>query len=1162
MEKIIIFIKEKRKELEQKNIICFLHNFLPIPALTIIVLIMIELFYYMTPIIKTGLLSLYILTSILVFIKALKSYSKESKYYRTDDRSFLYNLEKDGIINNSLLQLYDLSVMSKENKNEVLSKAVIQQLEKVKIPLKTPLFRVEKLQKKIINLSIVLSSLVIFFNLDTLNDSFFRFIDFNTFYMKPANHSISLTLTDKKYIEGDTLKAVVGIKGILPDKIDFIHKGSDDGYYDSKSIKTIDSMMVFNRILVKGANHFFVKSEDACSDTIDIYALKIPSISEIKLIITPPDYTKLPIDTLNNLIDKIEVIQGSKLSFFIMSNDKPDSIRIEKKYNFTTKIETIDKFDEHTFHTEIIADSIKVFNFSLYKEDIHSRDVIEYKVSTILDEKPVVSLINPPDNYPIDRNFNIPLVWTAFDDFSIVSSYLYLKKFPADPYGLNLPVVEKKVKLSFERNSDGSVGYANYYDLSELNLYSDDRVELYVKVFDNDKFNGNKSAVSKTVSIYVPTLTELLSSAQENYEKQIGDVKENLQTSEELKKNLENISDRLKAEGNLKWEDKMSLNKAFENQKEMLETMENVKKDIEENIKQLSDNSLLSNETMKKYEKLQDLIDEVFSTELKQKMEKLNQSLDKDSLSEKDFENILQQMKDQEESFRESMEKTINILEQIKKEHLVDSFIKTMDELVEEQERINKNIEDENKRADQLKFDEKAAGELYKKALANLDSVGHQLFHDEKTLDLLDSIISSETDKSIRSDLESMEKTLGKDKEGSLKSGKNLKNSFSQMASSANNLKQEMINDEKSKLISRLEIIKRKLITLSRLSDDYRANIGNLSRDDKKGGQKLVENKYLNEWHGLNFDKIYELSRETFFIDNVIAMLMERVDESYGRVENYSEFRSFNSISAEYNNILRYDNSLVLALDDAIKKIEDSASPSGLEEMLKKMEELAEQQQQLNQQSQQMMGMSGSSMQQMMSKLAAEQQALQDALSEMMKNSGMENNNGSPQDGGQNPGGSQPGGQQGGSQPGGNQPGGNQGNQQGGNSGDSGNGSSGKSKNNGLGEKLSDLGDSMSKLNDQLKDKQMNEDILKRQEEVYDKMLDAINSMRKEKFSNKRESNASDLRAVDPGNIDIIDPRSELRRQMLRSLKDGYNKTYRERIRKFYKQQGNSINND
>src|ERR1019366_4993593 len=103
--------------------------------------------------------------------------------------------------------------------------------------------------------------------------------------------------------------------------------------------------------------------------------------------------------------------------------------------------------------------------------------------------------------------------------------------------------------------------------------------------------------------------------------------------------------------------------------------VDQVAKDLQEMTQSMEQQNALSPETMKKYQELQDLFKQINSPELKKAMDDLQHAMQK-NIDPKKLEQAMQNMKQNEDQFRKSIERTANILKKIQAEQKVDELMK------------------------------------------------------------------------------------------------------------------------------------------------------------------------------------------------------------------------------------------------------------------------------------------------------------------------------------------------------------------------------------------------------------------------------------------------------------------------------------------------------
>jgi len=91
--------------------------------------------------------------------------------------------------------------------------------------------------------------------------------------------------------------------------------------------------------------------------------------------------------------------------------------------------------------------------------------------------------------------------------------------------------------------------------------------------------------------------------------------------------------------------------------------MESVSENLKQMQNELQQNQLLSKETLEKYMELQKLMDEMTSDEMKKAMQQLQDALQK--MNRNQTQDAMNQMKMDEERFKKSIERTMNLLKRI-----------------------------------------------------------------------------------------------------------------------------------------------------------------------------------------------------------------------------------------------------------------------------------------------------------------------------------------------------------------------------------------------------------------------------------------------------------------------------------------------------------------
>ena len=102
----------------------------------------------------------------------------------------------------------------------------------------------------------------------------------------------------------------------------------------------------------------------------------------------------------------------------------------------------------------------------------------------------------------------------------------------------------------------------------------------------------------------------------------------------------------------------------------------------------LAKNNLLSEETLQKYNELQELLEKMNSDEIKEAFKRMQESLK--NLNRDNVQMSMEEMKANEEYIKKSIERTLNLLKRIQVEQKVDELLKRTQELAEKIDDLGK----------------------------------------------------------------------------------------------------------------------------------------------------------------------------------------------------------------------------------------------------------------------------------------------------------------------------------------------------------------------------------------------------------------------------------------------------------------------------------------
>ncbi len=849
------------------------------------------------------------------------------------------------------------------------------------------------------------------------------------------------------------------------------------------------------------------------SNEFHITALKRPSVKRLQVEIDYPDYSGLETKALDDNTGDIGALKGSRVKIRIESTKALTEARLV--FSDSTEHDmTLSKFSSDKAEASFVLTRNGSYHLQLKDtENIESSNSVEYRLSALSDEYPLIKLLVPDKDLDVDENMAVPLQADLQDDFGLTRLLLHYrieqpKSVIARPEGSSVIDLSYLIDPS---HSGQSVSYTWSY--ASIGLQPEEVMSFYLEVFDNDAVSGPKSSKSDVRKLRFPSLEEILSEINKEQDQQIAKAEDIAKESEQIRKELDEINkELLKENKKLDWKEKEQIKQLTEKQQKMQKDIEAMKESLDKMTEKMNDHNLLSKETMEKYQELQKLLSEVNSKELQDVMEKLQQAM-KNNFDQKQMKDALRNFKFDQDSFKKNIDRTVELLKRIKAEQMFDQLKKQADELKRRQDQVNElsgKIKNENERNALTKEQEHI-----KKSLEQLEQRSEELRN-----------LVNDIDKKLRTD--ELDKAIGQIKSGRMQ--KRMDQSQSSIRQGTQNSQedkdnQKEISRELDSLARRMEVARKEFQQQQnqQIMDAMRKivlDMLEISKDQERimedsKSLTFASSKYRESAQRQSdvlsnmsrvTENLIELSNKTFFVTTELGKL---VASALGSMNDaVKELEERNTARAVGN-----QNSSMIAVNDAIKfllrsmdKMNSGQSGTGLEQLMAELEKMAGQQQGINDQTGPMSGRNPGQLtpeeQAQLGRMMAEQQALRESLENMQ--SGLEGH----QD---------------------------------------------------IKGRLDQMAKEMDEVIKDMQKKNINRETVQRQQKILQRMLDATKSKQEKDLSEKRKGETGkDYKTRSPNELpkDLTDRKNKLRQELLREMKQGYSKDYEDLIRKYFEALG------
>ena len=932
----------------------------------------------------------------------------------------------------------------------------------------------------------------------------YRLINFNKNFSTPPRFSLEVYPGHASLTKGDDLTITIKVIGAVPQKLNVVLKSLEETEYNYELL-TPDSSgeYQYQIFTVRNSFEYFVKADEVESSLFTVTVVDRPVISSFDVTVIPPSYSGLPeIKQRDN--GNITSLPGSRVSLALQSSKKLKSAKIifndSTEQNFT--------FNGEFAKTSFIIKKDNSYRIILTDENgSQNDDPITYSIKTINDAYPGIDVISPNKNTNLENDNRLSLLFKINDDYGF-SKLILNYRLSASRY--ERPSEEyKKIELPINKKlKEADIDYV--WNLTQFNLAVDDVVTYYLEVFDNDTFGGPKSAKSSTFTVRVPSLDEILSKADDLHTEAETDLKEILKEAADLKKNLEKIDNTLKQDKkDITWEEKQQIEEALDKFEKLQEKANEIGEKLEQMQNELQKNDLLSKETLEKYMELQKLFDELSSEEMKQAMERMQKSLE--SLNRQNTQHQMQDLKLDEEKFKQSIERTMELLKRVKVEQKINEMLKRTEKMNQKQEDIQKQTKqkDINKPEDnnQLQKEQEQVSQDLKKfedEMKKLEEMMKDL--DQMPKEDLEKLREEfEKQQNIDKSEQASQDLKNKQKQSAMQQMQQLSQNMKKMQQQMEQMQQSMMQQNQMQTFKDLMKVLDNLLTLSRQQEELKKESEKLDPNSAQFNEKAERQNNIKRNLDNILKQLSEMSKKTFSITpemgKAIGDAKKEMQNSLQAMQN----RNGSMASMSQGEAMKSLNEAATLVKGGMESMMQGGGQGGMMSLMQQMGQLSQQQMNLNNMTQmlQQMQQGGLSPQQQsqMQRIAQQQEMIRKSLEQLNREA-----------------------------------------QQ-----------SGKSKT--LPGNLEEIMKQMKEVITDLNTQKLDDPIIQKQEKILSRMLDAQRSINERDFEKQRESNSGlNIVRESPADLNLSSQKgkNKIREELNKAVNEGYLMDYEQLIRKYY----------
>ncbi|MCW5906616.1 MAG: DUF4175 family protein [Chitinophagales bacterium] len=640
-----------------------------------------------------------------------------------------------------------------------------------------------------------------------------------------------------------------------------------------------------------------------------------PVVTSFEVICDYPAYTGKKDETLHNMGDLV-VPAGTKLTWrFNTQNTEAvtfvlgdSAYRIQRSGN-----------NEFLFSKMFLQGaqySVKVSN-----QNVKDADSASYSLNVTPDLYPVIAVDEKRDSAAQKYFYYIGEISDDYGLRKLTFNYQITRADSASTTTI------KTLDVPFVPGTASRFTY--YWQLSDFAIKPGDKMTYYFEVWDNDGIQGSKSTRSGTLLFEMPTLGELNKEiAKENKELK-EQLKESMKDAKEMKDQLQNMKDKLMEKQNLNWEDKKNLQENIDKQKQLQEQLKQIQEKLSQNFEKQNELKEVPENIKEKQKNLQEIMEKVLDDEMKKLMEKLEKMLEQ--LQKKDALDKMDDMQMSNENLEKELDRMLELFKKLEFDQKLQETADKLEKLAEKQEALAKEQEKnpdgkDAKDAQQLKEQQEKLKEELKEAKQDLQD-----------LKKLNEETKSEQDfKDIEKSLETAEKQMedakqNQEQKQNSKASQNQKNAANNMKNASQKLsemKAQMEQEENAEDMQATRQLLENIVKLSFDQEKLMTEVKATNINNPKYVQLMKEQQRIRENSKMVEDSLYALAKRQEQIKSFITKEIVSVNKYLAKAIDDLEERNVVKVLANQQFVMTGYNNLALMLSEALQQMQQQMSES------------------------------------------------------------------------------------------------------------------------------------------------------------------------------------------------------------------------------------------
>ncbi|HTI59951.1 DUF4175 family protein [Mucilaginibacter sp.] len=924
-----------------------------------------------------------------------------------------------------------------------------------------------------------------------LTESTKKLIRHNEYFEPVAPFKFVLLNNSLSAIQGQDLKIDLKIDGDKLPADVYIETGSNTFKLDKENITRFHYQ--FSN-LQKNTSFRFI-GNGFQSKAYEVKVSLKPSLLHFDVAFTYPSYLHKKNETISNAGD-LTVPAGTVVKWQLHTQNADGILFSINEKTMAANPGGADVFE----HTERILKN-SIYKLNPVSNAVARGDSATYRINAIPDELPAITVNEKNDSVSSKAiYFNGKIQ----DDHGFSSlTFNYRVGIPGNKSGEKM--ISKPVKADLDQSQSD---FFYYWNLKEFGAKPGDHISYYFEVADNDGVKGPKKVRSPERTLNVPDQKQV----NDQLDKGTQVVKEKMESAIKLAGQIEHDSQKLNQmllnKNTLSFDEKKQIDDLLEKKKELDDLVKDIQAENKKNAYERKENQQQTKELEEKQKQIENLFNNVLdqkTRDLLQKLQELMNEEQKDGTRDQ-----LSKMQMDNKSLRKELDRILELYKKLEFDQKLDQSVNQLNQLAEKQQKLADQAKQSDASQQELQQQQEKLKQDFQDVKKSLDDLQKQ---DEASGKKNEFENPKDDEQKIDQQMQQSSESLQKnDKQSASQHQQEASKQMQQLASKLQQKNEEQEDSQNNVDAQQLRELLKNLVNSSFDQEKVMETLKNTSPSDPNYSILAQKQKDIKDNLKTAEDSLYSLSKRVPQIQSTvnqeIAGINEHIDKA---LDNLSDRRTPEA-GRNQQYAMTSMNNLALMLNEALEQLQNSMKNSkggGGKSKQPSLSQLNKMQQQLNQNMQKMrdqlqkqgnMSQSQrSGMSQQLARMAREQQIIREALDKINQE---ENKDGTGRLG-----------------------------------------------------NLDKISKEMEQTENDIVNRRITDDLLKRQQQIQTRLLEAEKAERQQEQDQQRESNAG--KDLPPGYIKALQDYQKLNEkqtEQVKTVSPALNLYYKQKIKSYFDQ--------